>query len=273
MQTSRSSRPCSTSRVRLEPRQTAVGRPGQPDGTGRPIRSSSAEGSRADSRSVKSSRGAGSRPHRRTGVLCVERHERIRADMARLEALVGLTDLVCRVGARRPGAYRQSRRRSAWFDVEHLTERRESLGWSGPVFSQLRGSCLAQQSMEDERCEDRVVGVSDHREKVGNEVDGHGEICRSAQAGSRADRGMLPSLARRATNRTVSGSILGSPRSVPVSGRAITRNTRNTSQSARSTRCSGARVATTQSQSPRTDCPVLAWARTQNHHDLTRQCC
>jgi hypothetical protein len=31
--------------------------------------------------------------------------------------------------------------------------------------------------MEDERCEDRVVGVSDHRDEVGNEVEGHGEIC------------------------------------------------------------------------------------------------
>jgi hypothetical protein len=52
-------------------------------------------------------------------------------------------------------------RRSALFDMEHLTERRESLGWPGPVFSQLRGSCLAQQSMEDERGEDGVVGVPD----------------------------------------------------------------------------------------------------------------
>jgi hypothetical protein len=47
------------------------------------------------------------------------------------------------------------------FDMEHLTERRESLGWPGPVFSQLRGSFLAQQSMEDERGEDCVVGVPD----------------------------------------------------------------------------------------------------------------
>jgi hypothetical protein len=30
--------------------------------------------------------------------------------------------------------------------------------------------------MENERGQDRVVGVSNHREEIGNEVDGHGEI-------------------------------------------------------------------------------------------------
>ena len=84
--------------------------------------------------------------------------------------------------------------------------------------------------------EDHVVRVSDDGQEVRHDVDRGHQVDRECPDQSACvGRGIVRSLARRVTSRTVSGSILGRSPIVPVSGRASTKNTKNATQTTTST--------------------------------------
>ena len=103
------------------------------------------------------------------------------------------------------------------------------------------GPGAANHAPQDSEYENRIVGITDDGEEVGDQVDWHGEVC-DQQPDRPADASGDFTLASLRMRRSVSGSNRAASRSDEPSGRMANTNTMNNSQTTTNVAATIARV-------------------------------